>query len=44
MLEVVAVSLNIKQGGVPMSTMEILTLGILLIDLIGLVYKISRRR
>lgn len=33
-----------RKGQIPMSTIEILTFGILLVDLIGLVYNISRKR
>lgn len=32
-----------KKGAVPMSTMEVLTLGILLVNVIGLVFTLSKK-
>ena len=44
-LKVVAVSLEInREGAKPMNLMEILTFGIFLVDLIGLVYTISKKK
>ena len=44
-IQVVAVSLEIfRERGKPMDLLEVLTFGIFLVDLIGLVYKISKKK